>query len=145
MTDARFERPPSFQVHRYRRADLYRPGPKDTAVRVRFARDAARFVREISPAEELQERRDGSVERTLRTDSLRWVVDWALQYGDQAEIVGPAPAGREMRDALDRWLDFYQAHAKQLSPPKRRNTEETRTAKGAKSTKRESSGRGRRE
>ncbi|MCZ6574254.1 MAG: WYL domain-containing protein [Planctomycetota bacterium] len=112
LTDATFERPASFQAQRYRRSEMYRPGPKDTAVRVRFAPEAVRFVREASPPEELKERKDGSLERTLRTDSLRWVVDSMLQYGHNAEIVGPAAARAEMRSLLEAWLDFYKRNPK---------------------------------
>jgi proteasome accessory factor C len=109
LTDRKFEKPRSFSAQRYRRPDFYRPGPTDVEVKVRFGPAAARHVREMSPAAELDERPGGFVERRVRTDSLRWVVDWALQHGDAAEVKGPPAARAEMRAVLDRWRLSYGA------------------------------------
>jgi len=111
-TDKRFEKPKSFSAQRYRRADLYRPSPSDHAVRVQFGPGAARYVRELSPNSELKEKAGGAVERTLKTDSLRWVVDWSLQHGDDAEVMGPPAARKEAKKVLDDWLAFYRKHTK---------------------------------
>ena len=108
MTDKHFEKPASFSAQRYRRPDFYRPGPTDKIVRVRFGPKAARYVRETSPPGEMKEKANGSVERAVRTDSFRWVVDWALQHGGEAEVLGPAPARREAREVLDGWLEYYK-------------------------------------
>ncbi len=107
LTDRKFEKPRSFSAQRYRRPDFYRPGPLDIEARVRFGPGAARYVREMSPPGEIDEKPGGSVERRVRTDSLRWVVDWALQHGDAAEVKGPPAARVEMRQVLDSWLAFY--------------------------------------
>ncbi len=113
LLNGKFEPPKNFSAQRFRgRSDLYRPAPGDTTVRVRFASTGARFVREISQPSELKERTDGGVERTVRTDSMRWVVDWSLTYGDQAEIVGPPSARKEVRQVLDDWLEFYKKNTK---------------------------------
>ena len=106
-TDTPFERPASFSVQRYRRSEFYRPGAGDLVAQVRFQPPAARFVREISQPGEIRELANGGVERSVRTDSLRWVVDWTLQHGDEAEIVGPAPARAEIRNTLDDWIARY--------------------------------------
>jgi proteasome accessory factor C len=108
LTDRKFEKPRSFNAQRYRRPDFYRPGSGDVEVRVRFGPAAARRIREMSPAAEIDERQGGFVERRVRTDSLRWVVDWALQHGDAAEVKGPPAALAEMRAVLDRWLGCYR-------------------------------------
>jgi proteasome accessory factor C len=108
LTDRLFEKPRSFSAQRYRRADFYRPGAADVEARVRFGPGAARYVREMSPASELEEKAGGFVERKVRTDSLRWVADWALQHGDAAEVKGPPAARAEMRAVLDAWLAFYE-------------------------------------
>jgi len=111
-TDKQFEKPRSFTTQRYRRPDLYRPGPSDKTVRVRFGAPAARYVREASPPQELQEKAGGAVERTVRTDTLRWVVDWSLLHGDEAEVLGPPSARQEAASVLDEWLDFYKKHTR---------------------------------
>jgi predicted DNA-binding transcriptional regulator YafY len=107
LTDRKFEKPRSFSAQRYRRPDFYRPGPADVEARVAFGPAAARYIREMSPPAELVEKTGGVVERRVRTDSLRWVVDWALQHGDAAEMKGPPTARAEMRAVLDQWLAFY--------------------------------------
>lgn len=107
LTERGFEKPRAFSAQRYRRPELYRPGAADHVVRMRFAPEAARYVREQSPSAELIEKTGGALERVMRTDSLRWAADLALQHGDDAEILGPAEARAEMRNVLDRWLAFY--------------------------------------
>jgi hypothetical protein len=37
-------------------------------------------------------------------------VDWSLQHGEDAEIVGPAAARREARKVLDDWIAYYEQH-----------------------------------
>jgi proteasome accessory factor C len=107
ILDRTFEKPRSFSAQRYRRGDFYRPGPTDTVVKVRFGPRAARYVREVSPASEVRPLASGGVERTVRTEHMRWVVDWALQHGDEAEILGPVAARREAAQVLSAWLAFY--------------------------------------
>jgi len=111
-TEVPFEKPKNFNAQRYRRAEFYRPSPKDMTVKVKFAGSGARYVREMSPPTELAEKPKGAVERSLRTDSLRWVVDWSLQHGDEAEITGPKEARTEAKTVIDDWLAFYKKHTK---------------------------------
>jgi proteasome accessory factor C len=108
LSDRGFEKPRSFSAQRYRRADFYRTGPGDVEARVRFGPGAARYVREMSPSPELDEKPGGSVERRVRTDSLRWVVDWALQHGKDGEVKAPPAARAEMRQVLDQWIALHQ-------------------------------------
>jgi len=112
LTDEVFAPPRTFSAQRYRRPDFYRASPGDQVIRVRFGAGAARYVREMSPAGELTERPKGAVERAVRTDSLRWVVDWSLQHAGEAEVVGPPKAREEARAVLDEWLAFYRDHAR---------------------------------
>ena len=112
LLDEKFEKPKSFNAQRYRRAEFYRPGQKDMVVKVRFGAPVARYIREMSPPVELTEKPKGALERALRTDSLRWVVDWSLQHGDEAEIIGPKEARVEAKAAIDDWLAFYKKNTK---------------------------------
>jgi proteasome accessory factor C len=109
LSDKTFEKPRSFSAQRYRRADFYRPGPADSTVHLRFGPAAGKYVRETSPPSELTEQAGGVIDRALRTDSLRYAVDLAMQHGEDAEVVGPAPAREEARKVLDDWLAFYRA------------------------------------
>jgi proteasome accessory factor C len=112
ISDRTFEKPASFNTQRYRRAEFYRPSTKDMVVKVRFAAAVSRYIREMSPLSEITEKPKGAVERALRTSSLRWVVDWALQHGNDAEIAGPKPAREESRRVCEEWLEFYKKHTK---------------------------------
>ncbi|MHC4956582.1 MAG: helix-turn-helix transcriptional regulator [Planctomycetota bacterium] len=112
LTGQTFEKPRSFNAQRYRRPDFYRPGQKDAVIKVRFGEPVARYVREMSPPAEITEKPKGAIERALRSDSLRWVVDWSLLHGDEAEIVGPKEARAEAKRVTDEWLAFYKKHTK---------------------------------
>jgi len=112
LTTETFDKPRSFNAQRYRRPDFYRPSAKDMTVRVKFGAPVARYVREMSPPPEITEKPKGAVERALKTDSLRWVVDWALQHGDEAEITGPKAAQEEAGRVIEEWLEFYAKHTK---------------------------------
>ena len=109
-TDKTFDKPLSFNAQRYRRSDFYRPAASDKTVRLRVGPGAARYVRETRPAGEITDKANGALECALRTDSMRWAVDYALQHAEDAEILGPAPARKEARQVLDSWLAFYERH-----------------------------------
>jgi len=82
------------------RGDLFE-APPDAAedVRVRFSPRIARWIAERYPQGEPQG--DGSIVVTFQCASVDWLVRTVLQYGDQAEVLGP-PAYREaMRRAAD--------------------------------------------
>jgi predicted DNA-binding transcriptional regulator YafY len=81
-----------------RPADLFRPGQDVDQVVLRFSRRIARWLAERYP--EARRLPDGAVEVTLPSATPDWVIGLVLQYGAEAEIVGP-PAYREaMRSAL---------------------------------------------
>lgn len=83
------------------RADLFQAPDEGTdAVRVRFSPRIARWLAERYPRSEPQ--RDGSLVVTFMAASVAWLVRHVLQYGEEAEVLGP-PAYREaMRRALAR-------------------------------------------
>lgn len=78
-------------------AELFRPdlGRLD-AVRVRFSPRVSRWVRERYPDAEPQP--DGAVIVTFRASSMDWLVRRVLEYGPDAEVVGP----EEYREAVRR-------------------------------------------
>lgn len=79
-------------------ADLFRPGQDVDQVVVRFSPSIVRWIAERYP--EARRLPDGRVEVTLRTASVDWVIGWVLQYGAQAEIVGPAAYREAMKRAV---------------------------------------------
>ena len=78
-------------------ADLFRPSADAVdAVRVRFLGRVSRWVRERYPDSEPQP--DGSVIVTFQASSMDWLVRRVLEYGPDAEVVGP----EEYREAVRR-------------------------------------------
>ena len=107
LPDEGYEVPDAFTAERYRRDDLYRPGPQDVAVRVRFAPDVAARVKEETDRKALQEQADGSVVRTysMAPDRPRWLYTHIARFGPSAEILSPPEVRRGMAAYLDGVLD----------------------------------------
>ena len=83
LTDATFE--PPADAH----ARVPNPARGRTEVRVRFSRIAAPYVRErFGDAARLLA--DGSVEVHVAGDSERWLTQWVLSFGGEAEVLEPA-------------------------------------------------------
>ncbi|MGH7646319.1 MAG: helix-turn-helix transcriptional regulator [Gemmatimonadales bacterium] len=82
-----------------RAADLFRASAEAVdEVVVRFSPEVVRWVAERYP--EARRLPDGGVALTLRVASVDWVIGWVLQYGAEAEIVGPADYREAMRRAV---------------------------------------------
>lgn len=74
------------------REDLFAAPDDVDDVKVRFSPTVARWMRERYPSAEDGD--DGSVTVTFQVASVDWLVNQVLQYGADAEVVGP-PAYRE--------------------------------------------------
>jgi proteasome accessory factor C len=81
------------------RADLFAAPPDGVEeVRVRFSPRIARWIAERYPQGERQG--DGSVVVTFQTASVDWLVRHVLQYGAEAEVVGPGAHREAVRRAV---------------------------------------------
>lgn len=67
-------------------------------VRVRFSPTIARWVVERHPG--AQQGADGSVVVTYEVSDISWLVRTVLQYGDEAEVIGPEAYREAVRRAL---------------------------------------------
>ncbi len=67
-------------------------------VTVRFSAEVARWMRERYPTAE--DGSDGSVTVTFQVASVDWLVNHVLQYGADAEVVGPAAYREAVRRAV---------------------------------------------
>jgi proteasome accessory factor C len=107
LPDQEYEVPDEFTAERYRRDELYRPGPGDVVVRVRFAPEAAARVREETDRRALEEQADGSVVKTysMAPDRPRWLYTHVARYGPQAEVLSPPEVRHGMAAFLDGVLD----------------------------------------
>jgi proteasome accessory factor C len=97
-TDAIFEVPPGFDAKTYAPGGRAFVAPTAVEARVRYGAGIARWLRERYP--EAEERADGSVVVTHRVADPRWLVRHVLQYGVDAEVLGPAEMRRLMGEMV---------------------------------------------
>jgi predicted DNA-binding transcriptional regulator YafY len=115
LTRGRFEIPPDFDADKYlARAWGIIQGDLVT-VKVVFARDLARYIRERlwHPSQKLRDLDDGRLELTLRVADTLEVRRWILGYGVQAEIVEPD----SLREALRAEAESLAARLTARRPP----------------------------
>jgi proteasome accessory factor C len=71
------------------RAEVPNPARRDSDVRVRFSPLVAPYVRERF-GEDARLMADGSVEVRVAGDNERWLTQWVLSFGGEAEVLEPA-------------------------------------------------------
>jgi len=131
MLERGYDVPDDFDVASYRRDELYFPSDEDLVVKVRFDADLARLIKESSPTGTVRPGPRGTVVRTLRTNQPRWVVDWVLQYGPQAEILEPESVRELMRTVCGEVLEAYERGSSKKKPPKKPGKKAARKKKPA--------------
>jgi predicted DNA-binding transcriptional regulator YafY len=100
-----FSKPQDFNVEEFAATSISGVLHSDqtSEVRVRFgprvakAAMAARVVSERA----IERAADGSVDITYQVSDVDELLRWALGWGEQAQIVGPAPVRQRMRELLD--------------------------------------------
>lgn len=82
-----------FQPPADARADVPNParGLTDSSVRVRFSPVAAPYVKERF-GQDARPLADGGVEVLVAGDSERWLTQWVLSFGGEAQVMEPASA-----------------------------------------------------
>lgn len=80
-----------FQPREDARAQVPNPARTDAAVRVRFSKLVAPYVRERF-GEDARLLADGGVEVRVAGDNERWMTQWVLSFGGEAEVLEPASA-----------------------------------------------------
>ena len=104
MQDERFERPAEFDLKRHF-ADsfgIYREDGEPFLVRVRFERDAARYVSEKvwHESQRLENQSDGSVIMTVELSSTRSFMSWVLGFRSAATVLEPESFVQEIRGEI---------------------------------------------
>jgi proteasome accessory factor C len=112
MLKRTYDVPEDFDVVAYRRDEMYFPGAKDIRVKVRFAPELARWIKETSPPGTVKPGPRGSVIRTLRTSQPRWVVDYVLEHMPHAEVIEPESVRELVREVCRKVLKGYRARKK---------------------------------
>ncbi|HUG11858.1 MAG TPA: WYL domain-containing transcriptional regulator [Opitutaceae bacterium] len=99
LTKTRFTRPADFSIEKYLGSSFgIIAGEGDHAIRVRFDAFASQLVRERfwHSSQTMVERRDGTVELTLRLGSLEEIERWILGWGEHAEVLSPVALRRRI-------------------------------------------------
>ena len=78
--------------------DSFAPPAETTAVKVRFSPAIARWLKERHPAAESAP--EGGIVVTYQVANPEWLIRYVLQYGPEAEIVGPESFRELMRDQM---------------------------------------------
>ncbi len=78
-----------FQPREGARAEVPNPARRDADVRVRFSPLVAPYVRERF-GEDARLLADGGVEVRVAGDNERWLTQWVLSFGGEAEVLEPA-------------------------------------------------------
>ncbi len=138
LTRERFTIPADFDAEKYLegawgvlRGDL-------VTVRVRFAKAAARYIKERlwHPSQTFRDLDDGRVELTLRVADTQEVRRWILGYGSEAEVLEPASLREALRTEAQKLADSLAPRRPSLARAESRGSRPARAgrAPGAEST-----------
>jgi predicted DNA-binding transcriptional regulator YafY len=106
--ESRFKIPAEFSIEKYRRPEMYFSSERDTIVRIRVDAELARRVREEMAYPETETLANGDTCFRIRVSHPEWVLAWAIQYGDQVEILEPQSLRESMRKLCDSLLCVYE-------------------------------------
>jgi predicted DNA-binding transcriptional regulator YafY len=101
VTEFPFQMPDGFDLARHLAGSFgVFQGAADVAVRVRFAPEAARYVKEGQwhASQRLRPLRDGSLLAEFRLSSTEELKRWLLSFGRRAEVLSPPALRQELAD-----------------------------------------------
>lgn len=110
LTDEVFARPPEFDIHAYcdESFGMHR-GERQYAVRIRFSAYQSRWIREKNwhESEIKIQRADRGIDLLLHAAGLADIQRWVLQYGAEAEVLGPPILRRRIAGEVRRMAEIY--------------------------------------
>jgi proteasome accessory factor C len=86
---------------------LYTPSGEDVPVRLRLTPDA-RWVGEYYTVTDERELEDGSLEVTLPSKRMSWLIGLLLRLGEDAEVLTPPDLRERVKDVARRTLERYR-------------------------------------
>ncbi|MCA9061812.1 MAG: WYL domain-containing transcriptional regulator [Planctomycetaceae bacterium] len=112
-SDLRYVVPENFSLEEWQRKafGVFRDDGTDSHhVRIRFHRDAVRYVQESwwHDSQQFFAQKDGSVEMTLELTELTAVMKWILSFGRNATALGPPELIELMREEITAMLAPYE-------------------------------------
>jgi len=101
-----FTVPARFTLDAYRKREMKFPKRPAQTVKVRFAREVARWMREDRDyrGDPVEETAEGDLIVTHKAGSLPYLVNRLLQYGKNAEVIAPPEVRAEMRRPIEQAL-----------------------------------------
>lgn len=122
-TNMRFPRPRDFDLKEYLSGGIgVFTGKNRTLVRIRFAKDAARYVaeRKMNPSQKVHFNSDGSAICEMRLGSLTEVKSWIMSFGAAAEVLAPPRLRQEIGDEFVRLARTYKGPSPRFRKERRR-------------------------
>ncbi len=83
---------------------VFEDGSK-TLTRTRFLPHTARYIREMAPAERIEEKGDGELVLTYEVAGFPYFRSFVLQFGEDAEVLEPEHFRKAVKDQLERLLE----------------------------------------
>jgi proteasome accessory factor C len=102
-----FEPPKDFDIGKYKVKEVYFPGKKAIACRVKFSAELAPWVEERYDRRRLRRQKDGSVVLALKAASPEWLFRFLLKFGGDAHLLEPQGLRKEFRKTIDRLMAVY--------------------------------------
>jgi len=122
--ELQFPRPERFDLEKYinQAFGIYH-GDEQIAVRIRFSRTVARYVKEATwhPSQKLVPQPDGSLLAEFTLGTTEEIKHWILSFGKEAEVLAPDSLRAALREELAEMMDTYQLRPARAT--KIRNTE----------------------
>lgn len=81
---------------------------KGNIVKIRFSPHASEYLSFSMPCSSAEKQNDGSVILSLNVISMKWLLNWLISFGTNAEILEPQSARKAMREYLDEVLGSYK-------------------------------------
>lgn len=81
---------------------------KGNIVKIRFSPPTSEYLSFSMPSSSAEKQKDGSVILSLNVISMKWLLNWLIPFGRDAEILEPQSARKAMREYLDEVLESYK-------------------------------------
>jgi proteasome accessory factor C len=108
LLDERFAPKKEFRLEEYRRKEMFHPTGRETAVRVRFGAESARWAEERWAEKVAEREADGSIVCEFRVGDMAWIADVVTEFAGDAGIVAPSEAKSAFRERIDAIVRMYE-------------------------------------
>lgn len=107
-TGKSFEPPKDFDIAKYQMREVFVPGKKAIACRVKFSAELAPWIQERYDRRRLRRQKDGGVVLALKAASAAWLFRFLLKFGGDARLLEPARLRKEFRKTVEGLVKMYE-------------------------------------